>query len=93
MLQILKKSKVLILDEPTKGLDPILKKRLGETLVKVKNTGTAVVLVSHDIDFIYDYADKCSMMFNRKISRATEVEEFFKNKLFYLPKQLIKSRR
>lgn len=93
VLQILKKSKVLILDEPTKGLDPILKKRLGETLVKVKNTGTAVVLVSHDIDFIYDYADKCSMMFNRKISRATEVEEFFKNKLFYLPKQLIKSRR
>lgn len=93
VLQILKKSKLLILDEPTKGLDPILKKRLGETLMKVKNTGTAVVLVSHDIDFIYDYADKCSMMFNRKISKATEVEEFFRNKLFYLPKQLIKSRR
>lgn len=93
ILQILKKAKVLILDEPTKGLDPVLKKRLGETLASIKKRGTAIILVTHDIDFIYNYSDKCAMMFNKKLTKPVCNEEFFKKKLFYLPKHLIKVRR
>lgn len=93
IIQILKKSKVMILDEPTKGLDPVLKNKLGETLVSIKNKGTAIILVTHDIDFIFTYSDKCSMMFNHKITKPVPIEEFFKKKLFYLPKHLIKARR
>lgn len=93
ILQILKRAKVLILDEPTKGLDPILKERLGQTLVAIRNSGTAIILVTHDIDFIYNYSDKCAMMFNKKLTKPVYNEEFFKKKLFYLPKHLIKVRR
>ncbi|WP_455544045.1 ABC transporter ATP-binding protein [Intestinibacter sp.] len=92
ILQVLKKSKVLILDEPTKGLDPILKKRLGETLKEIKDLGTSIVLVSHDIEFIYDYCDKCCMMFNHKISKPVNINKFFEKKLFFLPKQIKESR-
>lgn len=92
IIQILKKSKVMILDEPTKGLDPMLKKRLGETLVSIRNKGTAIILVTHDIDFIYNYSDKCAMMFNHKITTPVDIGVFFKKKLFYLPRHLIKAR-
>ena len=93
ILQLLKKSKILILDEPTKGLDPVLKERLGRTLVEISKDKTLIVLVSHDIEFIYEYSDKCCMMFNHKISKPTDIHKFFENKLFFLPKHLKDRRR
>ncbi|RDY27863.1 ATP-binding cassette domain-containing protein [Romboutsia weinsteinii] len=92
ILQLLKKSKILILDEPTKGLDPILKERLGKTLVEISKGKGLIILVSHDIDFIYKYSHKCCMMFNHKITKPVNIDKFFEKKLFFLPNSL-KDRR
>lgn len=48
---------VLMLDEPSAGLDPVERLRLIEVLSKLRDRGTAVVVVEHDIEFVSDVAD------------------------------------
>ena len=49
---------VLLLDEPTRGLDYAAKRRLGEVLAEVTTAGTAVLLSSHDVEFVARTADR-----------------------------------
>ena len=56
---------LVIADEPTKGLDPILKRELLETLLEIKNSQyTSMLLITHDLDAAYRLADNIGIIYN-----------------------------
>lgn len=80
---LLRQPKILLLDEPTKGLDPLAKLELGLLLRELRNRGTAIVMVSHDVEFAAIYSDECSLMFEGEIVVRTITEDFLKNNFYY----------
>ena len=58
---------LLLLDEPTKGMDGVFKKNFGELLKALKASEKTIVIVTHDINFCAEYSDRCAMMFDGKI--------------------------
>ena len=80
---LLLKPDVLLLDEPTKGLDGEFKIKLADILKRMAKTGIAVVLVSHDIDFCSENADVCGLLFDGEMTRVQSAGEFFSNNYFY----------
>ncbi|SDG29418.1 ABC transporter ATP-binding protein [Desulfosporosinus hippei] len=75
--------KIVLLDEPTKGLDPESKEELGGILQRLCHNDVAIVLVTHDIEFAAEYADKCAMMFDGDIVSEGYPREFFAGNNFY----------
>lgn len=75
--------KIVLLDEPTKGLDAESKEGLGEILKKLCSQDVAIVLVTHDIEFAAQYADQCAMMFDGDIVSEGKSNEFFAGNNFY----------
>ena len=55
---------VLFLDEATKGMDAFFKEKFGVLLRRLTSRGTAIVLVSHDIEFCAEFADRIAMFFD-----------------------------
>ncbi|MDD3766457.1 MAG: ATP-binding cassette domain-containing protein [Eubacteriales bacterium] len=80
---LLLKPQILLLDEPTKGLDAHFKQNLAEILGSLKNSGVTIVMVSHDIEFCAKFADRCAMFFDGKIISCDMPRRFFANKSFY----------
>lgn len=74
---------ILFLDEPTKGLDNLYKKKLADIIRALKNQGITVVMVSHDIEFCGRYADRCGMFFDGKIITENTPRAFFSGNSFY----------
>ena len=74
---LLTRPKLLLLDEPTKGLDHAYQRRLVQILHRLTAEGTAVVAVSHDIAFCADYADRCALLFNGQIVSEGRPKAFF----------------
>ncbi len=74
---------ILLLDEPTKGLDVPFKKTLAGILQKLKNSGVCIVMVSHDIEFCASYADRCGLFFDGHLVTTAEPETFFAGNSFY----------
>lgn len=74
---------ILLLDEPTKGLDAHFKKIFAEIMGDLKAKGVTVLMVSHDIEFCAEYADRCAMFFDGSITSSGEPREFFAGKNFY----------
>lgn len=61
---LLPEPEVIFLDEATKGMDAFFKAEFGALLRRLAARGTAIVLVSHDIEFCAEFADRCAMFFN-----------------------------
>ena len=80
---LLKKPQLLLLDEPTKGMDSGFKDELAKLLKNLAKSGIAVILVSHDIEFCAKYADRCALMFDGGIISVARPREFFAGKSFY----------
>ncbi|MDD6212568.1 MAG: ATP-binding cassette domain-containing protein [Clostridiales bacterium] len=74
---------ILLLDEPTKGLDIPFKKELAEILQKLKNRGVCIVMVSHDIEFCASYGDQCGLFFDGCLVAVEEPRSFFSGNRFY----------
>jgi energy-coupling factor transporter ATP-binding protein EcfA2/uncharacterized membrane protein len=74
---------ILLLDEPTKGLDAHYKWMFAEILTHLKQQGTTIVMVSHDIEFCASYADRCAMFFDGAIVSEGNPQEFFAGNSFY----------
>lgn len=55
---------MLLLDEPTKGLDAFFKDKLAALLRSLTGRGTTVLMVSHDVEFCASYADRCALFFD-----------------------------
>lgn len=77
------KPKVLLLDEPTKGADSVLKQKIAEILINLKTLGISMIIVSHDIEFASICADRCAMLFGGEIVSEGEPHEFFSQNSFY----------
>mgnify|MGYP002516530347 FL=1 len=80
---LLLKPKILLLDEPTKGLDPFFKLTLAGIFQKLKAEGVTIFMVSHDIEFCAEYADRCAMFFDGDIASIGTPREFFAGNSFY----------
>ena len=82
-LALLNQPDILILDEPTKGIDWCFKERFASLLNGMKQSGISVIIVSHDVEFCAKYADVCGMLFDGKIISEDVPKRFFKDKCFY----------
>lgn len=80
---LLLEPKILLLDEPTKGLDNYFKIKLAEILRKLIAQGVTVVMVSHDIEFCARYGDSCFMFFDGDIVTTDTPNRFFSGNSFY----------
>lgn len=74
---------VLLLDEPTKGIDAAAKEELMAILKAEKAEGKSIVLVTHDLEFAAEAADTCSMMQNGEIICSDQGKRFFCSNFFY----------
>lgn len=75
--------KIILLDEPTKGLDVYFKEEIAQILLKLKNMGVTIVMVTHDIEFSSRYSDRCAMFFDGNIVSQGTPREFFLGNNFY----------
>lgn len=75
--------KILLLDEPTKGLDPFFKITLGGILKKLTTSGVTIFMVSHDVEFCAEYGDRCAMFFDGDVASEGTPKEFFAGNSFY----------
>ena len=74
---------VILLDEPTKGLDIFLKKDVAKLFEQLKKQGKTIIVVTHDIDFCKEVADRCGLFAQGELIGINNTEEFFKNLKFY----------
>ena len=80
---LLTKPRLLLLDEPTKGIDSFFKEILAEILCKLKQQGITILMVSHDVEFCAQYADLVSMFFDGQLLTTDTPRRFFGNNSFY----------
>ncbi len=80
---LLTEPKLLLLDEPTKGIDSFFKEKLAKILQRLKSQGITIVMVSHDVEFCAKYADQVSMFFDGQILSTDTPRRFFGNNSFY----------
>ncbi len=80
---LLTKPEILLLDEPTKGLDAFHKKVLAGILRELLCSGMTVVMVSHDVEFCAEHADECALFFNGSVISEGSPRDFFAGNSFY----------
>ncbi len=68
---------ILVLDEPTAGLDPIGKREIMELILNAKNMCPTVVMISHNMDEIAAYCNKIAVLGNGRITGVFEPKELF----------------
>ena len=80
---LLSEPTILLLDEPTKGLDAFSKSSLLNVLKKLKSDGITVVMVTHDVEFAAVGADRCALFFDGEIVSSDAPNSFFAENNFY----------
>jgi len=80
---LLMEPEILLLDEPTKGMDAHFKEEFADILIRLKENGITILMVSHDIEFCAEVADRCALVFDGSITSVDTPREFFKGKNFY----------
>ncbi|MBO9599878.1 MAG: ATP-binding cassette domain-containing protein [Cohnella sp.] len=84
-MTLLGQPRLLLLDEPTKGLDPYLKATLGAHLADIHRQGTTLLMATHDVEFAAAHANRCALLFHGEIVADGEPEPFFQGNVFYAP--------
>jgi len=77
--------KLLLLDEPTRGLDYLLKEELGNILLQFQKEGTAIIIITHDVEFAAEYADRIVLMADGTIVASGSKYDILTNSTFYSP--------
>ena len=80
---LLTEPKLLLLDEPTKGIDSFFKRKFARVLKRLTQNGVTVVMVSHDVEFCAAYADLIGMFFDGQIVTVNTPRRFFARNSFY----------
>ena len=80
---LLRQPAILLLDEPTKGLDPFFKRTLADIFKRLCQSGMTILMVTHDIEFCAEYADRCALFFDGEIVSCGTPKEFFSGNSFY----------
>lgn len=74
---------LLLLDEPTKGLDLASRRIIAHALREHAQTGGTVIMATHDLDFAEQVADDIAMMFDGEIACMEPPADFFADNVFY----------
>ena len=74
---------ILLMDEPTKGLDAEFKQVFAEILQSLLRQGVTLLMVSHDIEFCARYAHRCALFFDGSIVTEAPPRAFFSGNSFY----------
>lgn len=74
---------ILLLDEPTKGLDIEYKTVFADILKQLKKQEMTILMVSHDVDFCAEYADYCALFFDGQVASEGDTHTFFVENYFY----------
>ncbi len=82
---LLTRPSLLLLDEPTKGLDAHAKLHVARALAACAHEGAAIVCATHDLSFVAAVADSVSMLFDGQLACTEPAAKFFENNLFYRP--------
>ena len=82
---LLREPQILLLDEPTKGLDSAFKESFAGILKQLTAQGVCVILVSHDVEFCAAYGDRCALFFDGGIVAEDAPVPFFSGKAFTPP--------
>ena len=80
---LLSEPRVLLLDEPTKGLDAYSKRNLQTLLSELRRDGLTLLLVTHDVEFAAENADRCALFFDGEVFAAASPGQFFSGNSFY----------
>ena len=80
---LLTSPKLLLLDEPTKGLDNFFKQTFAEILKQLCQKGMTIVMVSHDVEFCAEHADMVGMFFDGQLLASGTPRRFFSSNSFY----------
>ncbi len=68
---------ILIVDEPTAGLDPAAAKETMKLFQEIQKNGTGIILVTHDMDLVASYAEKVVVMEGGKVEKVCTPSELF----------------
>lgn len=82
---LLVRPRLLLLDEPTKGLDADAKLSVARVLDEERARGTTVLMVSHDLAFVACMADAVTMLFDGEDACTEPARDFFEGNLFFCP--------
>lgn len=77
------KPRLLLLDEPTKGLDAASRDRMTEILGRLRDEGMTILAVTHDAEFAAEAADRCALFFRGEMVSMGVPREFFSANSFY----------
>ncbi len=80
---LLTKPSILLLDEPTKGMDAHFKEKFGALLRTMADDGICIIMVSHDVEFCARYSSRCALFFDGTIISENKPREFFSGNHFY----------
>lgn len=80
---LLLEPKLLLLDEPTKGMDALSKENMGNILRELTSSGATILMVTHDIEFCAKYSDHCMLFFDGYIVSEGSPKKFFSENSFY----------
>ncbi len=80
---LLLRPRLLLMDEPTKGMDAEYKKELGQILKKLQSHGITIFMVSHDVEFVVEYAGRVGLFFEGNVVTDKPAGEFFTGNYFY----------
>lgn len=80
---LLLKPRILLLDEPTKGMDEEAKNRVTDLLRSLQQEGVTTLFVTHDVEFAAQTADRAGMFFNGQVVSVDDVHPFFSTNNFY----------
>lgn len=77
------KPRLLLLDEPTKGLDAATKEQFISILRSLQKRGVTLVIVTHDVEFAAACADRCALFFRGEVVSCASPRPFFSGNSFY----------
>ncbi|WP_050607681.1 ABC transporter ATP-binding protein [Clostridium niameyense] len=75
--------KILLLDEPTRGLHVEAKNQLLNLLREINQEGTTIILVTHDMNFVANISNKVMVMFNGEVTALDSKDKVLKEGIFY----------
>lgn len=80
---LLSEPEVLLLDEPTKGVDPNFKEDFKKLLEDLQKSKVTIVMVTHDIEFAAKISTRCALIFDGKVACEASPRTFFSKNYFY----------
>ncbi|MBS6439801.1 MAG: energy-coupling factor ABC transporter ATP-binding protein [Clostridiales bacterium] len=80
---LLTEPRILLLDEPTKGMDAYAKREFGRILSALKKTGMTILMVTHDVEFAALVSDRCALFFDGELLSPSVPGRFFGHNRFY----------